>query len=154
MGHIFVVASPSEMTLEQRRTVERDYPGLRLPEGGRLANRLDIEAAFAAHPDWQVEFHQGTEWWSAFVRSSGRTASLRVDRYKGDPSLQQAFHFDTGDAELVVDITAAIAERCGSFLIVDESECVIVMVNPDGSRSDVGETSVGGSRPATHSQQG
>jgi hypothetical protein len=149
MGHIFVVASPSEMTLDQQRAIERDYPGLQLPAGGRLASRLDIEAAFAAHPEWQIEFHQGTGWWSAFVRCSNRTASLRVDRYEGDPSRAQSFHFNTGDADLVVDIAAAIARRCGPFLIVDESECIVVLANPDGSRSDLGQELAGGSRPAT-----
>lgn len=146
MGRIFVVASPSEMTPEQRSEIERDY-GVRLPEGGRLASRHDIEAALAAHPDWQVEFRSGNDWWTAFIRSPTRTASLSVERYSGDPARAHSFHFDTGDSELVADVASAVAARCGPFLVVDESESVVVLVNPDGSRSDVGQESVGGSRP-------
>jgi len=135
------------MTPEQRREIERDY-GVRLPDGGRLASRIDIEAALATRADWQVEFHSGNDWWTAFIRSPNRTASLRVDSYSGDPARAQPFHFDTGDSDLVADVTSAIAERCGPFLVVDESESVVVLANPDGSRTDVGRESVGGSRPA------
>ena len=149
MGHLFTVISPSDLSPKGRREVEADYPGLRFPDEGRLASRQDIEAAFAMHPDWQVEVDQGKDWWTAFVRSSGQTASLRVDDYSGDPARGQRFHFDTGDAELVVDIAAAVAERCGPFLILDESGGYVVLVNPDGSRMDVGQYPAGGSRPPT-----
>lgn len=148
MGHIFAVFSPCELTEKDRRDAEANYPGLRFPDEGRLPSRLDIEAALKAHPDWQVEFRIGGDWWTAFIRSPTRTASLFVDHYSGDPARPHSFHFDTGDANLVADVAAAIAERCGSFLVVDESGLIAVLVNPDGSRSDLGAESSGGSRPA------
>jgi hypothetical protein len=147
MGHIFIAVSPCQLPPKERRQIEHDCPGLRIPDEGRLASRLDIEAALAAHPEWQVEFEQGDGWWSAFVRSQDRIASLRVRDYSGDPAFAQRFSFDTGDADLVVDIVAAVAERCGPFLVMDESGGYMVLVNPDGSRSDVGEWPAGGSRP-------
>ena len=148
MGHIFAVFSPCEMTQKDRYEAEVNYPGLRLPDEGRLPSRLDIEAALRAHPDWQVELRQGNDWWTALVRSPTRTASLFVERYSGDPARPHSFHFDTGDADLVADVASAIAERCGPFLIVDESGLIVVLVNPDGSRSDLGAEPVGGSRPS------
>lgn len=149
MGHIFAAISPAELTPQERREAERDYPGLRFPDEGRLASRTVIEAALAAHPEWQVELDTGKDWWTAFIRSPNRTASLRVDGYAGDPASPQPFHFDTGDPDLVVDVAAAVAERCGPFLVADESGGIVVLVMPDGSRSDLGKESAGGSRPPT-----
>lgn len=149
MGHVFAAISPAELTPQERREAERDYPGLRFPDEGRLASRSDVEAALAARPDWQCEFRQGSDWWAVFVRSPRQTASLRVDGYSGDPTRGHAFHFDTGDDELVVDVAAAVSERCGPFLVADESGGIVVLVMPDGSRSDLGKESAGGSRPPT-----
>jgi hypothetical protein len=154
MGHIFSAISPCELTLKGRRDAESLYPGLRFPDEGRLPSRAEIEAVLAAHSDWQVELDTGKDWWTAFIRSPTLTASLRVDDYTGDPARPQSFHFDTGDPDLVVDIAVAIAERCGSFLVVDESGGIVVLVNQDGSRSDLGSDSAGGSRPATRPQSG
>ena len=148
MGHIFAVFSPCELEAKDRRDAERSYPGLRFPDEGRLPSRQEIEAVLAAHQDWQVEYHAGKDWWTAFIQSPNRSASLRVDHYSGNPELPHSFHFDTGDPDLVVDIATAIAERCGPFFIVDESGGVVVMVYADGSRSDLGQDSAGGSRPA------
>src|SRR5262245_6700420 len=147
MGHIYSAISPCQLRPEDRREAELDYPGLRFPDEGRLASRLDIEAALATHPEWQVELDQGTDWWTAFVRSPDQPASLRVHGYSGDPARPQRFGFDTGDADLVVNIADAVAERCGPFLVVDESGGIVVLVNPDGSRSDLGSIPAGGSRP-------
>jgi len=149
MGHIFTVISPCELTPNGRREVEIDYPGLRFPDEGRLASRLDIEAALGTHPDWQAELDQGDDWWTVFVRSPGETASLRVDDYSGDPAHGQHFHFDTGDPGLAVEIVAAIAERCGPFLVMDESGGIVVLVNKDGSRLDLGQYPAGRSRSAS-----
>lgn len=149
MGYIFAVISPCELTPQARRDTERDYPGLRFPDEGRLPSRLEIEAILAAHPDWLVQLDTGKDWWTAFVQSPDRSASLRVSNYLGDPARPHSFHFDTGVPDLVIDIAAAIAERCGPFLVADETGGIIVLVNPDGSRSDVGETPAGGSRPAS-----
>lgn len=143
MGRIFTALSPCELSPEGRRETEEAFPGLRLPDDGRLPSRLDIEAALASHPDWEVELDDGKDWWTAFVRSPTQTASLRVDDYAGDPSRGHHFHFDTGDPKLVVDVAAAIAARCGSLLVLDESGGVVVLVNPDGSRADVGKEKVG-----------
>jgi len=154
MGHIFSAFSPCELTEKDRHDAERMYPGLRFPDEGRLPSRLDIEAALKSHPDWQVELDTGKDWWTAFIRSPTLTASLRVDHYSGDPARPQTFHFDTGDPDLVVDVAGAIAERCGPFLVVDESGGIVVLVMPDGSRSDLGKESAGGSRSATRPRPG
>ena len=147
MGRIYAAISPCELTSEGRRDAERLYQGLRFPDEGRLPSRSEIAAVLAAHPDWQVEFDTGKDWWTASIQSPDQFASLRVDHYSGDPARPQSFHFDTGAPDLVVDVTAAIAEGCGPFLVIDESGGVVVLVNPDGSRSDLGVTPAGGSRP-------
>ena len=83
------------------------------------------------------------------VRSPSQSASIYVSNYSGDPTREQTFYFDGGDPALVVEIAAALAERCGPFLIAGEAGDIVVMLYPDGSRSDLGETPAGGSRPAT-----
>src|SRR5690349_16608064 len=110
MGHIFTAISPCELEAKDRRDAERSYPGLSFPDEGRLPSRLEIEGVLAAHQDWRVEFRTGKDWWTAFVQSPNRSASLRVDHYSGDPNRQHSFHFDTGDPDLVIDIAADIAE--------------------------------------------
>lgn len=154
MSYLYAVISPCELTPEQRRATERDYPGLRFPDEGRLPSRRDFEAVFAAHWEWQVELDQGAHWWTASVRGARDSASVYVSHYSGDPTREQGFYFDWGAPELVVEITAALAERCGSFSVAGEGGDIIVMVNPDGSRADVGETPAGGSRPAAPPQGG
>lgn len=139
MGHIFSAISPCELTPKGRRDAERLYPGLRFPDEGRLPSRAEIEATLAAHPEWQVELDTGKGWWTAFIRSPTLTASLRVDGYSGELPRPHSFYFDTGDPDLVVDVVAAIAERCGPFLVVDESGEVVILVMQDGSREDIGQ---------------
>lgn len=147
MGYLFSAISPCEFTPDQRRATERDYPGLRFPDEGRLPSRLDFEAIFTAHPDWRVDLRQGPDWWAADVHGSSESAWIRVSNYSGDPAREHHFYFDGGAPAFVVEIAAALAERCGSFLVVGEDGEIIVLVNPDGSRSDLGEVPAGGSRP-------
>lgn len=153
MGYFYIAVSPCQFTVEQRRKTERDYPGLEFPDEGRLPSRHDFEAIFVAHPEWQVVFDQRSNWWTAVVRRSSQSAYIEVNNYSGDPVREQEFYFESGDTELVLEIADALAERCGPFLIAGEGGDIIVMVNPDGSRSDVGVTPAGGSRPATRPQQ-
>ncbi len=147
MGYFYVAISPSQFTAEQRRGTERDHPGLRFPDEGRLPSRRDFDAVFHEHPQWQVELDQGPSWWTAEVRSRSEFAELRVDDYSGDPAREHRFSFGGGDLDLVLEITGALAKRCGPFLIAGEGGDIVVMVYPDGSRSDVGETRTGGARP-------
>lgn len=154
MGYFYVAISPCQFTAEQRRKTEQDHPGLRFPDDGRLPSQRDFEAVFGAHPEWQVDFGQRSNWWTADVRSPSQSASIRVDNYSGDPAREHDFYFESGDTEFVLEIADALAERCGPFLIAGEGGDIIVMVNSDGSRSDVGETPAGGSRQAIRRRQG
>lgn len=139
MGRVYAVIAPCELTQEEKRSLEMEHGGVSLPSGGRLPSRLDIEAALATNPAWQTECRGGADGWSVIVRDDrGRLASLRVSDYSGDRERAHSFHFDTGDPELVLDVTSAVARRCGPFVLADEGGTFVVLLREDGSRHSLG----------------
>lgn len=103
--------------------------GVPLPDvipPGRYPAPVEIRTVAEQMPGFRTVYRISSSVWEVSIlsRKDISWATLRVRDYCDDQDLAHQFYFEAGWDEVILQVTARLAQRCGPFVLLHDSGAV------------------------------